>query len=125
MAISGMQKMFNRVVRHVRKQRAAAISEDGRCCYRTPEGLRCGIGGIIPNKLYKKTMEGLVADFALTENPKLRLHFQKLYGVNEKWKELMNDLQFAHDHHLVKNGMGGFEEKIAFLARKYDLKVPK
>ena len=55
------QKTFNIVVRHLRKQGKQAIVKDGvgnNCRYRTPEGLKCAAGCLIPDKKYRPSMEG-------------------------------------------------------------------
>lgn len=34
-----------------------AVAEDGTCCYRTPEGLKCAIGHSIPDDKYFPSLE--------------------------------------------------------------------
>jgi len=51
------QEAFDRVATHIFVQGEPAIF-DGRCVYRTPQGLRCAIGVLIPDNQYDPMMEG-------------------------------------------------------------------
>lgn len=52
-----MQKIFNRVRRHLLKQKECAFN-NGACVYRAPNGLRCAIGALIKDEVYCKGIEG-------------------------------------------------------------------
>jgi hypothetical protein len=51
------QQMFDAVIVGLMKQGKPAMADRG-CSYRTPNGLRCGIGMLIPDKEYDEEMEG-------------------------------------------------------------------
>lgn len=51
------QTLFNRVVRHLLRQNKRAM-QNGSCMYRTDEGYKCAIGGVLPDSLYQPKLEG-------------------------------------------------------------------
>lgn len=56
------QEVFDKVARHLLTQRAKAVSTlytfSPKCAYRSPDGLSCAIGCLIPDSLYTSTLEG-------------------------------------------------------------------
>lgn len=52
--------VFLFVKQHLLKQKARALDEDNiySCQYRTPSGLRCAAGCLIPDSSYRKSWEG-------------------------------------------------------------------
>jgi hypothetical protein len=61
--LSQNQKTFNKVARHLLKQKQkSVVANSTRCLYRGPNGLRCAIGCLIPNRLYNESMEDKCAD---------------------------------------------------------------
>lgn len=52
------QELFDIIVSHLRKQGKQALNEDGECVYRTPDGLKCAAGCLIPDELYQGRFEG-------------------------------------------------------------------
>ena len=52
------QQTFNTVVEHLRKQGKKATTENDGCCYRTPDGLKCAAGILIPDSEYNHEFEG-------------------------------------------------------------------
>lgn len=114
------QTVFNRVVKHLRKQgrksKAWYYDFDGdkktlACAYRGKDGLKCAIGCLIPNKTYQKDMEGAGPITALTKA-----------GVYGKYKKLgdclLFELQLIHDDwHPV-----AWEKAFRELAIRYELK---
>lgn len=63
----------------------------GSCRYRGPDGARCAIGHLIPDRLYDPEMEYTSAGGALANWPDLAEHFKDVPG------ELLDSLQGAHD----------------------------
>jgi len=51
------QNFFDKVVEHLAKQGQQSMM-DGRCRYKTPDGLKCAIGIFIPDDKYKLEFEG-------------------------------------------------------------------
>lgn len=55
------QQTFNKVVRHLRRQGKKAevtLTAIKVCRYRTPDGLKCAVGCLIPDEVYDAEMEG-------------------------------------------------------------------
>jgi hypothetical protein len=46
------QAVFNKVSKHLRKQKRPAVGRNGECLYRAPDGLKCGIGALIKDKAF-------------------------------------------------------------------------
>jgi len=99
------QETFDIIVAHLRRQgcRAGVKSDYGniRCCYRTPDGLKCAVGILIPDDRYEPDMEGLV----LRDNRKL-----KALVVDELGHSLYlcDRMQMNHDGDAVDNWEAGF-----------------
>jgi hypothetical protein len=122
---SGMQRMFNRVVRHLRKQGKPAV-RNGDCLYRTPDGLSCAAGCLIPNRLYTPEYENKSMTLVLDTDEKLLKHLDRLYNVKDtKTRELLKELQIAHDRQLKSYGLESWEAVIRGLAQKFNLTIPK
>lgn len=47
------QEIFDFVVEKLRAQGCASVNPFGRCLYRGPDGLKCAIGHMIPDELYR------------------------------------------------------------------------
>ena len=52
------QQLFTRVSRHLLRQKQRALLAPDSCAYRTPTGLRCAIGCLIPKSRYRSEFEG-------------------------------------------------------------------
>ena len=88
------QAMFDKVVRHLRKQGQKSINRDS-CLYRkvTEEGqvLKCAVGCLITDSKYDSQMEGNGLDT-------IREHFPKaLPKLTEKQFVILKSLQCIHD----------------------------
>lgn len=118
-----MQEAFDIVVTHALKQNERALinpegedSDDCSCRYRTPNGLKCFVGALIPDDHYHPEMEGnnvadllrsFSPDYLLLENESPLIqedfysHLQEIHDYHEpaEWrKELIN---LAIEHHLA------------------------
>lgn len=81
------QEIFDRVCAHLARQGVRAIT-NGRCEYRTASGLRCAIGGLLPDDgdyapFEGTSIEGLIADDLISTEANV---------------SLLEDLQDAHDY---------------------------
>lgn len=96
------QEAFDIAARHLLKQRRKSYW-GGACAYRDGYGLKCAVGCLIPDELYKPEME--CSDFGAGLS---------VAGLCEKYPEvaallegvdmcLLNDLQNCHDAYLVKS----------------------
>lgn len=115
------QEIFTKVVTALMQQNAKSSMAryedptDTRCLYRGPNGLKCGIGHLIPDDLYCPSMEGDTARDLFT-NPALR---DKL-GISENSIELCVTLQLAHDRIEVEY----WKEEFESIAKLYGLEMP-
>jgi hypothetical protein len=55
----GWQETFDLVAQHMLTQVVPAVRCNGRRSYRTPDGLKCAVGVLIPDGAYGGDMEGL------------------------------------------------------------------
>ena len=51
------QQIFDQVARHLLKQGKRAVSAQGRCKYRTDDGLKCAAGCLISDEEYDQNFE--------------------------------------------------------------------
>jgi len=114
------QELFDSVVKHCNNQGVRSISRDV-CRYRSPGGLSCGIGGLMPDKVYRKNLEGHPA-------PSLPVPVLEACGFDmgrdREWV-FANDLQGLHDNKY--NWIGGRldREAVMGVAKHWGLEVPK
>ncbi len=84
------QKVFNRVVRHLNKQMKKSVV-NGECLYRGPKGLKCAVGGLIPNKFHPE-------DYNNEPVVGLPIKILKAIGVkSQKDVYFLGNLQIIHD----------------------------
>jgi hypothetical protein len=84
------QEIFDAVTQHLLTQNAQARA-GGRCVYRGKNGLRCAIGGILPDLLYVPSMEGRTALSLMENYPKVAEYF----GADNT--QFLDGLQEVHD----------------------------
>lgn len=89
------QEVFDIVVHHLFTQGRPAYDGVQNCMYRTPGGLRCAVGALIPDDLYNLEFEENTADWVIQ-----KLFNQDLADWREH-KELLLALQEVHDECFV------------------------
>ena len=113
------QEVFDLVANHLFTQGRPARLNDGRCRYRMGPDLRCAIGALIPDELYKEEFEGNGA-YRLIDN---------LYNLEiADWREhkkLLDLLQNIHDE-CSQTTVGAFnlielEERLRAAAEHFSL----
>lgn len=113
--LSHDQKTFNIAARHLLRQNKKAlkvIRGERTCLYRGPNGLRCPVGALIPNKLYRPDMECQGVYDLLIRNTLTLLGHTNL--------DLCSDLQCIHDEYHPNQ----WRNKLKHIADKYDLEMP-
>lgn len=86
------QEIFDRVATHLLAQQRASVSRDNhRCRYRNDFGLKCAIGALIPDDLYRPQMENLSVVRLLQNFPELS-HY-----MPDNTLPLCKELQSIHD----------------------------
>jgi len=84
------QEMLDKALAHLRKQGEFAKTLYGACCYRTPEGLKCAVGALIPDDRYEPQLENL---------PATRLVVLAAVGADVDDAVYLLELQWhLHDH---------------------------
>lgn len=101
------REIFDKVKTHLLTQKEKAVNkyvEGAPCMYRTPEGLSCAVGCLIPEDLYDKSIEG-IAVFSLihevdTANRELFNNILTTILGEDSYQDklgLCNLLQYIHD----------------------------
>lgn len=112
--LSPNQKLFNKVVRHLRKQGEKSIDSNGYCVYRGPRKLRCAIGAVIPNRLYRPEMEHKSVHSNIISN------CLRTLGYDTYLTHFLIDMQDIHDLCHPSE----WEVKFQEYAQKYHLTIP-
>lgn len=115
------QRIYETVRAHLAAQgrRAVMIKEDGKpvCAYRTPDGLKCAIGCLIPDELYNTDMESRGAVSVLKLFPKVAQH---LGVVDHDDESFLLSLQCSHDYSF-KGGVDNLVAEIDEVAARNGL----
>ena len=111
------QEAFDIMVNHLRAQgvKAQVWSSNIQakvCRYRTPDGRKCAVGALIPDKLYEPCMEGSNIDVLLADNPVLARYFK---GVHP---DMLRMVQVVHDRYPEEE----WTSELAKVAEHYHLK---
>jgi hypothetical protein len=107
----GQQATFDKVVAHLRRQRAKATGSFGLCVYRSTDDKKCAVGCLIPDHKYSPSLEGqsLEVEFA-----------NELKAIVEEEGHdlaLVRQLQVIHDRVFIHHWETEFEK----LARRHRL----
>lgn len=110
---SSAQEIFDIVARHLLTQRERSfvgyIGPEPRCAYRGPKGLKCAVGILIPDELYRESFEDLRCTMLPDREPKL--------AWMEPHMDLLNDLQHLHD----RNYAGSWHQRLGVVAQDHGL----
>lgn len=98
------QELFNAVAKHLLTQKQKSegkfINPSGEhtygCAYRGLNGLKCAVGGVIPDEMYKPEMEGRAVNTLFIYFKCVR---EYLGADNE---EMLSELQWLHDSWVPK-----------------------
>ena len=80
------QVVFDTVARHLLTQKMRSVGENSECLYRSPKGLKCAAGCLIPDDKYSSTMEGKCWDVLAAREI-----------VSSTNQSLIANLQLIHD----------------------------
>lgn len=141
------QEVFNTVARHLFTQgeRAVGLNEAGyekvckenlaegytppnkedfmQCQYRTSEGLKCAIGCLIPDELYRPNMETRGIYSLLDSFPGVaeRLDIDMVNHSHRTSCNLLADLQSVHDNINSWHDTLTMRQRLADVAQKFEL----
>jgi hypothetical protein len=85
------REVFDKVKKHLLTQRAKSEGDFG-CLYRGPHGRKCAVGCLIPDEMYKRSLEGVTFG-----NDVVVQCLLKDTGVPESSFDMLRDLQQLHD----------------------------
>lgn len=89
------QEIFEAVVTHLVSQGVMARSSYCSCTYRSPKGLKCAIGCLIPDSAYNTDMEGMNSDQILDDRGAI---FDSYFRTSMlPHRQLLLHLQNLHD----------------------------
>lgn len=116
------QEIFDKVLTHLRAQGVAAIT-GSECSYRAQkdDGVHmCAVGCLIKDEFYDPNFEGENAT-----DPRVLNALAQSLGVKGSFtditRNLLRDLQVAHDHELDNFGLDDWEAQMKNIARNYEL----
>lgn len=116
-----LQEIFDRVVRHARKQGCKSLGmwkpgHPGACAYRGDGGTKCFMGALIPDEVYDPRIEGC----SVPSSRGLINRILRDSGVDViTHAEPLAHLQKIHDRYAVKDWESAFQ----FFSQKYDLSL--
>ena len=110
-----LQKLFDRVARHLLTQGVRSARAVGGCLYRGPDGTMCAIGCLIDNKQYSTTLE----NHPLTRVNAVRKAVEKSLGwaLTTDEVDLLKALQVIHDDAPEDS----WEDELVLLAKYHGL----
>jgi len=85
------QEIFDKISKHLLTQNLRSAN-GRRCYYRSPEGLKCALGALIPDEKYDQKLEGQSA---------YSVEVLKAIGLGKtsrEDKDFLRKLQEIHDH---------------------------
>lgn len=113
------QEIFNKVATHLFTQGTRAMldpeCESGQCMYRGPNGSKCAVGVLIPDKLYRKNMETFTINGLLDDEKVV------LPAWMAENRELLWSLQSTHDRHLAWDSSMAMRRKLRGVAEVHGL----
>jgi hypothetical protein len=110
------QEIFDTVAFHLIKQGKKSANDRGICLYRSPGGLKCAVGCLIPDEVYWPSMEGRSVSRLLGCYDGLKFL--------RPFKAILNDLQQAHDAPTIPKDMVWTDAvvlRLRKIAEKYNL----
>ena len=116
------QEIFDKVATHLLTQKKQAVSDEGVCLYRTPSGLSCAVGCLIPDDLYTPAIEtGTPGNWHGGEERHAGKHLAVILeaaGFVEGDMQLLRRLQTVHDNNAT---VTGWRSGLARAAEKFHL----
>lgn len=107
------QEVFDTVAKHLLNQGRISESPDGSCGYRGQDGMKCAIGVLIPDDLFREEMEGVTVEKLIPLYSDIGSLFSRVDTG------LLNRLQLVHD----TIDPYSWKQELRFLASRYDLNM--
>ena len=104
------QEVLNTMAEHLLKQGVKSLNPEGRCCYLSPEGLKCTVGGLLEEGEYCPELEAKSVERLGDLLPeRLRPHL-----------DLLTNGQNTHDDLPVES----WPSELRAIAEEFGLEVP-
>lgn len=110
------QEIFNKVKKHLLKQKVRAENKKGQCKYIMKDGRRCAIGCLLDKKA-AESFYGGVGDLIRLQYPEFIAILPSDSQDKLERMEFLVELQSIHDHYTPKFWMG----QLHTFAQRYDL----
>ena len=104
------QTAFDAAYVHCMKQKVRAVSDDGDCLYRGPNGTKCAVGCLIPDDLYDPSMEHEDG-----------YEVMEIIGWGHLNHSLIDRVQEAHDVYLDPDDLSKFHNEMKGISERYAL----
>lgn len=111
MARLNRQRAFDIALAGLRQQGRKCTTAEGDCVYRGPDGLKCGVGMLIPDKRYVPELEGKAA---------FNEAVLRAAGLDNRQRQFLDDLQ-NELHDALGPRLGGLEKAARRFAAHYCL----
>ena len=121
------QDILDKTVKHLSSMTCRSMKKVNglsTCLYRGPNGSKCAIGALIPDKMYDPVMESnTVSQLIIEEFPAVSSLFYKKDLETRDFLSFLDRVQTVHDneYNWRNNKFVGYKS-IASLARQYNLK---
>lgn len=109
------REVFDRVSNHMLTQNQRA-SHASSCMYRTPNGLKCAVGCLIPDEDYSDRFEGITYQLAIrAARPALAANLRAVVEsqIGKGHTDLLTNLQYIHDKYEPCNWPAKLQELLA------------
>ena len=116
------QEAFNRAWQYFIKERhnPSTTHDHWSCLYRSPTGMKCAVGLLIPNEEYSRDFEGMPLEDVFDQVP-------TLCDSPDLSVSYLRDLQQCHDEFASSPSLfhTGMENKMRALAIRWNLSLPE
>lgn len=124
-----MQQAFDTAARGVIEQGGPAMNMEATCQYLNEDGLKCGVGHLLPDDKTRKDWDlsvGAIVDLADDDElwPAAMAPKLEAAGLTGLSRRFLEDLQKAHDNPANKfssNYLADFRQNMRDLAEKWEL----
>ncbi len=111
------QEMFDKVWIGLKGQGfAASVDANNNCMYRSPKGLRCAAGHVLPDEMYTSNLEWKPCNEGTARDVFVSVVGAENIGI-------LRECQFAHDTTGTSGG-ATIKERIENIARLHHLTIP-
>ena len=114
-------QIFDKVAKHLLKQKSVSRDKYGGCAYRGKSKSACAVGAVIRDSAYEKELEGFPVRRSVEKTPYRIVSALSKSGVKKSSKlyELLSSLQLVHDTDPVSE----WKESLKRIARSFNIKT--